>query len=111
MAGILRYAFSSSRIRGCTPHQRSNPWAAVDISAADLINAALTVFFDTPNTRAIALIGNPSARYSRRISAQSSTDKIPLVLLARVRPTTGPGIKIRMPRLGQLSRAADGGFG
>jgi hypothetical protein len=35
------------------------------------------VFFDIFNTRAIALIGNPSARYSRRISAQSSTDNIP----------------------------------
>jgi hypothetical protein len=30
-----------------------------------------------PNTRAITLIGNPSPRCSRRISAQSSTDNIP----------------------------------
>ena len=36
--------------------------------------AARTVFLETPNVRAIVLIGNPSARYSLRISAQSSTD-------------------------------------
>ena len=35
------------------------------------------MFLETPNTRAIALIGIPSARCSRRISAQSSTDNTP----------------------------------
>src|SRR5689334_24647052 len=40
-------------------------------------NAARTVFRETPNFRAIALIGNPSARCNRRISAQSSTDNTP----------------------------------
>ena len=36
--------------------------------------AARTVFREIPNTRTIALIGNPSAPCSLRISAQSSTD-------------------------------------
>src|SRR3954454_17692524 len=36
--------------------------------------AARTVFLETPNTRAITLIGNPSDLRKRRISAQSSTD-------------------------------------
>ena len=40
----------------------------------DQANAARTVFLDTPNRRAIALIGTCSARPNRRISAQSSTE-------------------------------------
>ena len=36
-------------------------------------NAARTVLRATPNRRAISLIGTPSARCSRRISAQFST--------------------------------------
>jgi len=36
-------------------------------------NARRTVFFEIPSTRAIALIGIPSERLNRRISAQSST--------------------------------------
>src|SRR5581483_11909094 len=40
-------------------------------------NAARTVLRDTFITRAIILIGNPSARCNRRISAQSSTDNTP----------------------------------
>jgi hypothetical protein len=40
-------------------------------------SAASTVFFEIPNTRAITLIGKPSARCRRRISAHSSTDNIP----------------------------------
>jgi len=36
--------------------------------------AARTVFREIPNVLAIVLIPNPSARWSRRISAQSSTD-------------------------------------
>ena len=42
-----------------------------------LATAARTVFRDTPITRAITLIGIFSARYSLRISAQSSTESTP----------------------------------
>ena len=71
-------------------------------------NAAFTVFFDTPNTRATALIGKPSARCSRRISAQSSTDNIPSGPpgSTTARPPD-QGVKIRLPRRGQFSRAVD----
>jgi hypothetical protein len=46
-------------------------------------NAARTVLREIPNVRAINLIGNPSARCNRRISAQSSTDNNSLLLSAR----------------------------
>jgi hypothetical protein len=48
-----------------------------------LANAARTVLRETPNVLAIVLIGNPSARCSLRISAQSSTDNNSLLLSAR----------------------------
>jgi len=38
-----------------------------------LPKARFTLFLETPTTRAISEIDNPSARRSRRISAQSST--------------------------------------
>jgi hypothetical protein len=41
------------------------------------------VFLEMPNVLAINLIGNPSARCNRRISAQSSTDNNSLLLPAR----------------------------
>jgi len=49
----------------------------VNVGGACEANAARTVLRETPNTRAIILIGNPSARRNRRISAQSSTDNTP----------------------------------
>ena len=70
--------------------------------------AARTVSRDTPITRAITLIGICSARCSRRISAQSSTESTPSPL---ARPEPGEVIRqefrIRMPRLGQYSRTVD----
>ena len=63
-------------------------------------NADLTVFLETPNSRAIALIGNPSARCSLRISAQSSTDNTPHSSGSTASQTQRPG--------GQNSDAAQG---
>src|SRR6201999_2935426 len=47
-----------------------------------LANAVRTVFREIFNVLAIILIGNPSARCSLRISAQSSTDNNSLLLSA-----------------------------
>src|ERR1700758_4220260 len=52
-------------------------------------SAAFTVFFDTPNSRAMALMGTCSERCSLRISAQSST----LSTLFLPGPWTVPGLR------------------
>ena len=60
-----------------------------------------------PSTRAIALIGIPSARCSRRISAQSSTINtrfLPGSARARV---SAQVVNFRLPRRGQFSGAVD----
>ena len=49
------------------------------LGGPSLAKAARIVFLETPSVRAIALIGIPSARCSRRISAQSSTDSNPFL--------------------------------
>jgi len=77
VAGIVGYARSSSRIRGSTSSTIDPPGDRSYFGGPSDTNAAFTVFFETPSTRATALIGSPSARCSRRISAQSSTDNIP----------------------------------
>src|SRR5207244_5672675 len=60
-----------------------------------------------PSCRAICLIGIPSAKCSRRISAQSSTCNIPFVLLARWEPESVEGVRFQAKPQGQLSRVAD----
>jgi hypothetical protein len=57
------------------------------------------VFRATPNRRAIDLIGNPSARCSRRISAQCSTVITP--------SRSPPGVKIQTAPRGQSSSSID----
>jgi hypothetical protein len=80
VAGIVGVANSNSRIA------RSNASTADPFGirtyrgGRSLTSAFLTVFRATPNRRAITAIGMPSARRSRRISAQSST----LITLHRV---------------------------
>ena len=65
------------------------------------------MLLETPNFRAIALIGNPSARCSRRISAQSSTDNT-LLSLDSVEPRLGlQGVEIRPTLRDQFSGGAD----
>ena len=49
--------------------------------------AARTVFLEIPNVLAINLIGNPSARYNLRISAQSSTDNNSFAPIGSIEPT------------------------
>lgn len=62
----------------------------------------------TPTTLAITLIGIPSARCNRRISAQSSTDNTPSPppgsTRARIR---AKGVNIRASTRGQFSRVGD----
>ena len=71
--GILGHSRSSARIcgsNGSTTDPRHT--RRYDGGRSD-VNAARTVFRATPSRRAISLIGTPSARCKRRISAQSST--------------------------------------
>src|SRR5215203_10190 len=71
-------------------------------------SARFTVFFEQPITLATCLIGIPSARYSRRISAQSSTDNTSLP--PRLGSSQGPrGVSFRPSIGGQFSRVADNG--
>src|SRR6185437_15148772 len=70
-------------------------------------SADRTVFRDIFNVLAIVLIGNPSARCSLRISAQSSTDNNSLLLSARKAETQTKGVKIRASTRGQFSDDAD----
>ena len=78
VVGMSGHAFNSSRIRGSTPSTIDPVPARSYFGGASARNAARTVFRDTPITRAIALIGMPSDRCSRRISAQSSTSNTSL---------------------------------
>ena len=77
VAGIVGYAFSSSRIRGSTASTTDPFRGRSYLGGRSLAIAARTVFLETPITRAITLIGICSARCSRRISAQSSTESTP----------------------------------
>ena len=77
VAGIVGYASSSSRIRGSTASTTDPARGRSYFGGPSLATAARTVFLETPITRAISLIGISSARCSRRISAQSSTDSTP----------------------------------
>ena len=64
------------------------------------------MFFETPITLATCLIGIPSARYSRRISAQSSTPNTPLP--PRLGSSQGlRGVNFQASIGGQFSRVAD----
>jgi hypothetical protein len=74
VAGIVGQAASSSRMRGSTASTIDPPPTRRSYRGdPSAVSARFTVVFETPITLAITLIGIPSARYSRRISAQSST--------------------------------------
>ena len=75
--GMPGYVASNSRIRGSTASTAEPAGRRTYLGGASDATAARTVFLDTPNTRAITLIGIPSARCNLRISAQSSTDNTP----------------------------------
>jgi hypothetical protein len=65
------------------------------------------VFLEIPSALAIALIGMPSDRCNRRISAQSSTDNTPVPSGSVRARVSGQGVKVQMPRGGQDSSAVD----
>jgi hypothetical protein len=67
----------------------------------------ITVFLETPITLAIARIGMPSARRSRRISAQSSTANTPLPPQLDNEPGSSRVVSFQLPEGGQFSRAVD----
>ncbi len=73
VAGIVGHAASNSRIRGSTASTIEPAAARAYFGGSSEANAAFTVFFEHPITRAITLIGIRSDRCNRRISAQSST--------------------------------------
>ena len=77
VAGIDGYAFSSSRIRGSAASTTDPAGLRSYFGGRSLAIAARTVFLEIPIARAIALTGICSARYSLRISAQSSTESTP----------------------------------
>jgi hypothetical protein len=70
-------------------------------------NARHTAFRDTPNRLQIALIGIPSARCNRRISAPSSTASTPLTVAQGVQFQSAPRghYSIGTDRPGQTVRA------
>ena len=91
VAGILGYACSNSRMRGSTSSTIDPAGVRSYFGGTSEAIAARTVFLETPNTRTIALIGNPSARCSLRISAQSSTDNTPSSPSARISRESAAG--------------------
>lgn len=75
--------------------------------SVSLLHAHL-VFVTKYRHRVFTLIGKPSARCNRRISAQSSTDNIPSVLPSSGRARSpDQGVNFQLPRRGQFSRAVD----
>jgi hypothetical protein len=90
VAGIVGYAANNSRICGSTTSTIDPASRREYFGGRSATNAALTVFFEHPNTRAITLIGIFSARCNRLISAQSSTHNTPSSSLARWEPGSPP---------------------
>jgi hypothetical protein len=77
------------------------------LGASSEANADLTVFLETPITRATCEIDNPSDRRNRRISAQSSTFSTYFLPGSTPARLTAQVINFRVPRPVQFSRAAD----
>src|SRR5437763_16819304 len=74
--------------------------------APDDASAAFTVFFDTPSSRAMALIGMPSARCNLLISAQSPTLST-FSLPGSFEPGSLEGVSFQASPGGQFSRVAN----
>jgi hypothetical protein len=106
VAGIVGQARSSSRIRGSTTSATQPCGWRRYAGGPSAANAFFTVFFEHPNTRAITLIGIRSARYSRRISAQSSTLNTHF-LLTSTEVSITEGVSFQLPLRGQFSGAVD----
>jgi hypothetical protein len=106
VAGIVGHAYSNSRIRGSTASTTDPVLCRRYAGGPSAANAFLTVFFEQPTTRAITLIGIRSARYKRRISAQSSTLNTHFPLTSAEVSIT-EGVSFQLPLRGQFSRAVD----
>ena len=107
VAGIVGTARSSSRIRGSNPSTTDPIGRRTYLGGPSLASAAFTVFREMPSTRAISEIAMPSARRSRRISAQSSTPNtrfLPGSVQARVSRKL---VNFQLPCRGQYSLAVD----
>jgi len=95
VAGIVGQACSSSLIRGSTASTIEADSVRSYFGGPSLRSAARTVFLLIPITRAIVLIGMPSARCSRRTSAQFSTEST-CSLPARLEPGSREGVNFRV---------------
>ena len=101
VAGILGQACNNSRIRGSTASTTDAVLWRRYAGGALAANAVFTVFFEHPNTRAITLIGIRSARYNRRISAQSSTLNTHF-LLTSAEVSITEGVSFQLPLRGRF---------
>lgn len=99
VAGIVGVTANSSRIRGSTASTSDPRGCRSYFGGTSRRNAARTVFLEHPTRRAITLIGIPSLRCNRRISAQSST----LFTLH----TISEGVRFRTTPGGQFSPVVD----
>jgi len=107
VAGIVGYARNSSRTRGSNASTTDPIGRRTYRGGASLTNAALTVFREIPRNRAISEIAKPSARRSRRISAQSSTPNTRFLPGSTPARVSGKLVNFRLPHRGQFSPAAD----
>ena len=101
VAGIVGHACSNSRIRGSTASTTDPAGARAYFGGPSAASAARTVFLETPSARAITLIGIPSARCNRRISAQSSTTT-PASSLTSTGPGSRQGVSFRPAAWGSV---------
>jgi hypothetical protein len=101
VAGIVGAALSWARIASSTASTADPTGLRSYFGGPSDTSAARTVFREIPNVRAIILIGDPSARCSLRISAQSSTDNNSL-LSSRLNCTESQseGVRIQARRHG-----------
>ena len=108
VAGIVGTSTSCSRMASSNASTAEPLGRRSYFGGASEAIAARTVFRETPNVLAIVLIGNPSARRSLRISAQSSTDNNSFAPIDSSESTVrSKGVNIRPTLRGQFSAVAD----
>ena len=107
VAGILGTERNSSLIRGSNESANTADGFRSYYGAPSLRNAPLTVFLETPMTRAISEIDTRSARCSLRISAQSSTSNTRFLPRSTEHRVSGKLVTFHLPRGGHFSLAVD----
>jgi hypothetical protein len=90
---------NSARIAGSNTSTADGLGGREYLGGSAAANARRTALRHTPNRLEIALIGIPSARCNRRISAQSSTASTPL--------TVAQGVHFQSAPRGQFSLSSD----